>query len=285
MENSESGKLGTAFHESFALSRPALRQIVKVVGSHCGAKSDKLTYDRFREATTLGSNYIKAMRRYCRGCGLVDLSEQPTRFGSLVFTRDPDLTGTSTQWLLHYHMSAQYHAGPGFWQALVENALSNRASVTSEDLASEIADYLAKNGDRPLAERTLQSTAGVFAGTYTKPDSLGGLGILTEDRGAANGTKNFLVGMDLRVPPVSVVAYVITDYWDHAWPGRTSVNLGWLSDPGGPGSLLLMNSGEIGDVLKEMQTAGLVELQRRVAPYQVFRLWKDTSELLERIYD
>jgi len=278
-------KMGTAFHESFALSRPAVGQILGAVASARTAESGRLTYGHFRQTTTLGANYIKAMRRYCRACGLVDAAEHPTPFGAMVSMNDPDLSCPATQWLIHYFLSANYHAGPGFWCWLVEKALNGAASITTQDVAAQIEAYLLETGDRALARNTLTSTAGVFVGTYTKSDALGSLGVLAECPEASNGTRVFSVGANLSIPSVPVVAYVIADYWDNEWTGRTSVNLGWMSDPGGPGSLLLMNSGEIGDALREMQNAGLVELQRRQAPYQVFRTWADTNELLERIYD
>ena len=49
-------------------------------------------------------------------------------------------------------------------------------------------------------------------------------------------------------------------------------------------SLLLLGSGQANRLLRVMQEQGLVEVQRRAAPYQVVRLWDDSSALLERVY-
>ena len=278
----EGDRLGTAFHESFSLSRPAISQVLQYIAS---SGEDKPSFDDLREGTTLGTNYIKSMRRYSRGAGLVDEHERLTTFGRLVASMDATLSNPITMWLLHYFLSSPHHQGPPFWSALVQGLLNQQAQITQSEIAADISRFLESEGEKQLAERTLQTTATVFAGTYVKSDGLGPLGILTEVPRSDRGERCFDIGEELSLAPALVAVFVIADYWDHAWPQFKEVNLTSFSEPTGPGALLLMNSGEVADVLKEMQNLGLVQLQRRRAPYQVFRTWDDTTKILERVYE
>lgn len=261
------GRLGLSTFRSFSFVRDGVRQVMD-----CSSKGLTSLKD-IREHTQLGTIQVEAMPRFAKAAGMQDKDGLPTALGRTLLRNDPGLADCRSQWIVHYKLACRHTAGPGFWPELFDY-ITTKSSITADDLRSYLAD---RAGDA-AGDRAIQYACVAFLGTYTKTECLGSLGILVEEDGTiATGQGT--------VPPPTVVAYVIADYWDNEWTGRTSVNLGWMSDPGGPGSLLMMNSGEIGDALREMQNAGLVELQRRQAPYQVFRTWADTDELLERIYD
>jgi hypothetical protein len=82
-----------------------------------------------------------------------------------------------------------------------------------------------------------------------------------------------------------VVAYVVADYWQHQWENRKTVNLSAMTEKGGPADLLMLSSGDMNSYLGDMGERGFVEVQRRIPPYQVMRLWDDPAVILERIYD
>jgi hypothetical protein len=228
-----------------------------------------------REHTGLGTIYVEAMPRFARAAGLVDGKKRLTPFGLSVVEHDSTMAGASTQWLIHYSLCSPFGVGPAFWRVLFR-FVTGCATVSPEDIRAHL-ETLGPAG-APIGPKALGYAATAFVGTYTRDDCLGELGVLVKDG------EQLAVGRG-RLAPTPVVAFAVADFWDHAWPGRASVNLSWLNEQGGPASLLLMNSGEMSDALREMQNAGLVEVHRVAPPYQVFRLWGDSTKLLERVYE
>lgn len=266
-------KLATAFHESFALSLPSVSQVLQV------ASEGALSYDAIKQGTTLGNNYVKAMRRYAKAVGLLDDREGLTPFGRLVLRHDPFLQNARTLWAMHYHLCAPHQHGPGFWGYLVSKLFTPYRELCTEDVAQDIADYLRTQGDSALAPRTLRTTATIFLGSYAKSDGLGSLGILV-DNGQAK-----TVAEEPPLPDTRVVAYVVADFWAAQWENRKQVNLSAMTEPGGPASLLLMSSGDMNSSLAEMANLGLVEVQKAVRPYSVVRRWDSTEAVMEHLYD
>ncbi|MGC8863377.1 MAG: DUF4007 family protein [Armatimonadota bacterium] len=252
---------------TFFLLRDGIRQVLECVASGgTGLKN-------IRERTNLGTVQVEAMHRFAKAASLLDERDALTELGRTFLANDSALADRRTQWIVHYKLVAPYSTAPGFWRQMFDY-VANRTVVNPGDLRA----YARECAGRQVGERAATQAYLAFVGTYTRTEGLGSLGVLAAEN-------DELVVGQINLPHPRVVAYVVGDYWDHVWPGRQSVNLSWLSEPGGPASLLLMNSGEMADALKDMQNAGLIEVQRRYAPYQVFRLWKDTNELLKRIYE
>ncbi|MEI6914101.1 MAG: DUF4007 family protein [Armatimonadota bacterium] len=275
-------KLGVAFHETFALSRPAISQILKLaveVAQDSPDGSCNLSNDAIREGTSLGLNYVKAMGSYARGCGLLGPNKHLTRLGQLVAERDPGLSDLGTQWVMHYNMCAPHLYGPDFWHPLLMAVISSGSGMSSEDVVEGLNGFVNERRARELAPRTVKATATVFLGTYTKPDGLGNLNAICEVEPAtyARGEPT--------MPRNWVAAYVIADYWRANWRNALGINLTSIKEIGGPASLLMLSSGEMNSCLGDLQSLGLVQLQRRVPPFQVSRLWSSPEEILEHLYD
>ena len=272
-------KLATAFHESFSLSLPSLSQILQVANGLQNSEEvgKGLTYDVIKQNTTLGNNYVKAMRRYARAVGLLDVHERITPFGEIACRFDPELRHTATLWVMQYHLCAPHLSGPAFWANLVSECLVPGKDLTSEGIAVSIESFLYNRGDRPLASRTLKTTATVFLGTYKKSDGLGPLGFF--------GSGSSKTVCEPVSPGLQTAAYAIADYWHGEWADVKTVNLSSMTEPGGPAALLYMSSGDINAVLRQMASQGLVEVNRKVPPYQVVRLWNSPEDLLEHLYD
>ena len=276
-------KLSTAFHESIKLSRSSLSRLLELTipSNNESVLPGSMTFNNIRDETAIGSNYVKAMRRYMAGVGFLDRSDNPTHFSAVVAERDRTLSMTSTQWLMHYYLCTPHGRGPEFWRHLVLSLFKPDEVINGRLVSRELSTFLSKSSERTLAERTLVNTASVFLHSYADSTGLGGLSILTP----SDATGAFLVGEpeDLDEPAFS---YILADYWEGTWPELKTVNLDSIvSDSNGPAALMLLGVGQSTRLLRESQSAGYIELQRRAAPYQVVRLWDDSSELLERIYD
>lgn len=269
-------RIGTVFHETFALSRAAVASVMKAIEGW--NRSDLPLFDHLRESTALGTRYCKAMPRYAQGTGLLDKDYQVTQLGQVVLSYDPSLMSEVTQWLMHYHLSAPQGPGPLFWHALVTRTLRPGRTLRSSEVAQELADILREQGQKEPTPRALQSTATVFLGSYARSDGLRALQVLREEE---DGTYTVLTP---EPPPLWVLAYTLADYWEHHWQGQVTVNLSELGQRGGWASLFWMDSGTMGQQLQKMKQCGVIDLYRVAPPYQVVRLWQDKAVFLERAY-
>ena len=104
-----------------------------------------------------------------------------------------------------------------------------------------------------------------MTGTYTDAEALGNLGLLQ-----ATSSSTYQV-LDPVLPSPGTFACLLADYWEANWPGRADVL--WADLTAGPLAQLLLAEGRLGPLLREVEKLGLVRIQRRVPPYQVFRLW------------
>jgi hypothetical protein len=277
-----SQRLKTAFHETFSLSRPALTQIMKVAGTSELREKPTTSESRrtlLRQGTTLGTNYVKAMPRYGWGAGLLCSGLQLTAFGAIAHLRDPLLESASTQWLMHYHLSAPYGPGPAFWHHLVVTRFLPGEEFDSDDIEQDIAAFVERTEGKKLSRNSTRPTATAFLGTYVKTDGLGKLGILEQAV-----ARRYRVA-DVDPPPVWAFAAALVDYWLGNFRDYLTVNLEQISGDGKLGSIFLLNPGRVNMLLSEMQREGYVELHRLAPPHQLVLLQSDEELMLRRMYD
>lgn len=271
-------RFGLTFHRTFYLKLPALAQLVQIAKEARELQQPELMGNKgLRERTTLGVEYIPAMRRYGTACGILDDEGVATNFGLLLADRDPALMSEVTQWLMHYHLSAPQGPGPLFWHGLVTRTVRAGRILRTSEVAQDLADILRDSGQKEPTPRALHSTATVFLGSYARSDGLRALGVLQEKDGA------FTV-LHPAPPPLWVLAYTLADYWEHHWQGQVTANLSDLTQPGGWASLFWMDPGTASEQLQKLKIRGVVDLYRVAPPYQVVRLWKDKEVFLERAY-
>lgn len=277
MSSVDTFRIGTVFHETFALSRPAVSSVLLAVENYDRAQGT--LFEHLRQNTNLGTRYCKAMPRYGQGTGLLDRSYHVTEFGKLALTNDPYLTSEVTQWLMHYHLSAPQGPGPRFWHALVTRTLRPGRTLRSNEVAQELLSILQEQKQPEPTPRALQSTATVFLGTYARSDGLSALQVLRQEEDSSYSV------LHPSPPPLWVLAYTLADYWEHHWPGQVTVNLSEITQPGGWASLFWMEQGTVGEQLQRLKQHGVIDLYRVAPPYQVVRLWENRMVLLERAYE
>lgn len=252
-----------------------MRQLIDVAAQNNG----RISQSALRKHTSLGTNYIKAMPRYGVGCGIFSRSEL-TPFGQVLLQHDPALALGTTQWLMHYHMSAPHGPGPCFWHHLVTRFLRICSRLRSTDVASEIGRMIREEEGNEPNPRTMARTATVFLRSYTNPDGLSQLRLMQEvERGL------YLV-TDPSAVPVWVVGFALVDYWEHQWGDRITVDLAVLFEPGGLSSIFFLGSEAVNELLETLQREKLIDIYRVAPPYQVVRQWgPDARQMcLERAY-
>lgn len=270
-----STRIGLSFHETFPLNRSAMLQLIEVAGQNDG----RISRSSLRKHTSLGTNYIKAMPRYGVGCGIFSGSEL-TPFGQVLLQHDPTLASDTTQWLMHYHMSAPHGPGPCYWHHLVTHFLRAGNRLSSTDVASEIIRTIRNDTGSEPNPRTVGAAATVFLRSYAKPEGFCQLRLIQEvERGL------YLV-TDPSPVPVWVFGFALVDYWEHRWGDRITVDLAALFEPGGLSSIFFLGSEAVDELLGTLQREKLIDVYRVAPPYQVVRQWgQDARQMcLDRAY-
>lgn len=270
-----SHRLGTAFHESFALNRPAIQQVLDIARQ----SPENLTFDGLRATTNLGRNYVKSMPRYCIGCGLLAEDNTLTPFGRVVVAHDPGLQKAQTQWLMHYFLSVEGGSGPLFWRDLVVTHLRIGSAVDADQVAGWVSESVLRTGAKPLAERTLRDTARVFLRTYSRDDGLGQIGLISESK---QHKGQYVVRMP-SPPGAWVIGAALTDLWQRRWPHQATTNLGDVSES--LGDIFFMGHSGLADALRELQRHELIDIYRVAPPFQVVKTWEHAADAWSRLYE
>lgn len=274
-------RLPTAFHETFVLSRPSIKQVIHAltVTTQSDNLQSKVQRDSYlREHTQLGTNYVKAMPEYAKGAGLVDFSYRLTSFGKYVIEKDPDLEQLSTQWLMHYYLSAMQGPGPSFWHEIIMSDFRSGDEFTQKEIAEKIGIIFKREKGKTLSYGTTTSTANAFLGTYVKSDALGKLGFLEEI-----GDNHYLV-RETDSPPTWPVAVGLVEYWKAFFPQQVTINMSSLTTESGLANIFMVSRSRLQMILEEMREAGVVELFRVAPPYQVALLNDNLEILFSRMY-
>lgn len=262
-------RIGLSTFRSFALNRGAIQQVLEAVSE---GHRDR---NALRSRTTLGTVYVEAMPRFAKMCGLLGESNILTALGEVICKKNCGLDLPATQWLMHYHSLCPGSDAPPFWKALYFFALQT-GRFSRQELRTHLCSMagLAPEGENRAIEHALLA----FLGTYTKPEGLGSLRILLKEG------DNYRVGHPAP-PSSSVVGYAIAHYWEQCWPESTTVNLARLSEEGGPAKILMLTQQSLEDALTELARRGVLQVERKVPPYQVVRQWRSSEDLLSQIYD
>lgn len=277
-------RIGTAFHETLALNRRSVAQVIEVASDD----SVELNSKTLRDRTNLGNNYIKAMVPYAVGAGLLGSKDKRlTSLGEAVLEHDPDLNHPATLWLLHYHLSAPEGPGPAFWHYLVGEVLHTGERLERTRIRELLDACLRRNGTE-LAAKSLNSTTSIFTGTYTKSDALGKLGVLAsdaDDEGSAKvaESKTFEV-QEPDAPPTFALGYALAHFWEQQISALRT-DLSELSKPGGFAGLFFLGSFQLNAALRELQREGFLELEQIAPPHQIVKQWSNKETFLERLYE
>lgn len=270
---SQPPNLGFSFHRSFALMRSGISQFLRECQDESGPSEKEV-----REKTTLGSIQVKAVPLYAERAGLVQGKRQLTAFGVAALKHDPHLSRVETLWMMHYFLAAPHCNVPNYWSFLCE-IFENEGEISRDEIFDKLSQFAALHAPRELKPRTLKDTVKAFVGTYTKPDALGALDILSAQEDGI-----YRVNEEFAPRGSGVVACALGDFWEAKFGATTKVNLSDVSGPQGLGRALLLSTGEVNRALSALQSEGLVRLERATPPHQIARAWDDSAVLWERLY-
>lgn len=282
MSSESERRLGTAFHESFGFSRRQVSQLLSAINtapSSLDLTSAKQRIAFLRENTQLGRNQAKAMPGYAYGSGLLDSTYRLTDLARYILAEDTLLELRSTQWLIHYHLSAPYGPGPVFWYEFVRKRFRAGDEFTSNEIRTEIFESVKEYFAKELSPETIENTKVAFVSTYVNQAGLGPLSILTSPE------QNRYLVQDPTPPSIWVFALALLDYWKARYGlERRTINLDDLYVEGGLGDVFMMGGGRVNSHLHRLQEEGIVQIYSVAPPYQVVLLQRDAQFLLDRLY-
>ena len=267
--------LGLTFARSLPLRRINLSQTLSRIVDSDG---NSVSYKDIWATSDLGSIEAQASKRWLKGFDAVDSDDNITGFGRLLLDYDIALSFLTTQWLLHYHFVCPHRGGPTFWRWIWAELMFSQGTFTKDSVFEVVRTNSLNSGEKKLSDDTYEIAARSFINAYTSVDGLGQLEILHEEppHGYRSG------------PPAEiswrVMAYILADFWEANWGQTLSVPLAQINGDNGPALLMLLNSGQMNQLMKPMQEAGLVEISRVTRPWTVVRKWPGKEALLEAVY-
>jgi len=278
-EDKNPQKLGSTFHRTFPLVRSALSQVlelaVKTVESD--GENAKLPRSKIQQSTSLGTIYVEAMPRYCRGAGLLKKNYLPTYFGYYAYKHDQLLELTGTQWLMHYFLSSPNGSGPAFWNHVILKRFYLGSTFTRDTIVEDIGNFIWQIENKVLNKNDVGATATIFLGTYTKPEGLGKLHILEVTESGRYRVREGATA------PAWAVGFALLDFWEAQYPGRISVGLNTLHESNFA-KLFMIGKADLEAVLRTLQEANYIEIHRTAQPFQVVLLRQDREPLLKKLY-
>lgn len=217
----------------------------------------------------------RAFPQYAKGCGLLTDTYALTLLGQPCARDSSLLTRVSTQWLMHYHLSAPNGPGPQFWSDVVYRFFRPGTRFHRYDIRQAIEESALRSTGKTIRA---DSTATAFLGTYTKDEGLRRLGIVQ------TLAKDEYEVAQPQPPDPWVLAYAFVSYWGSVYGDRRSINLDDLTAEGGFSDLFLLSSAAVETMLRTLQQNGYIELHRVAQPYQIVLLHNDVNPILAALY-
>lgn len=271
--------MSLTFHESFQLERENVAKVLALFNDDPTA-----TNARVAEVTGIGigadarKGKVQPTIEYAKYCGLLTESVEsntrrlnPTEVGKIIHQQDTWLRKPITQWAMHYHISKQGSEAEA-WEFLVHEFLPSNVEF-----------------DRPALEEALQTKFGHRAKLRSiNPGALlncyvdgGGLERIRLVREPA---KRKYMRTKSYVPGPYIAAYILAEIWEAKHPERSMVGEDSLIEPGHLATTMGWDGREVEDVLRQMNSLGVIGSMREAPPYQVARRWRDKYDLLLKAY-
>ncbi|WP_158010207.1 DUF4007 family protein [Hymenobacter glacialis] len=265
-------KGSASFHRGFGLVRSAVSSVLALVNEGKNRKEVK-------EELALGPDQFTAAVNYCERSGLINQAGI-SDFGQAALANDPTLANLTTQWVMHYYLSAPRRYSPNYWAFLTTDFLGTPEVLSTTALGKVVVSFAKETSGQELKERTGETGATGFVSTYAQEEGLGALGFLE-----AKGGGQYQVTSPQPLP-AAAFACILADYWPILAPqGEATVELAAITR-GELAQVLHQSEAQLNALLAELATpsAGLIQRQRLYTPYTVTRQRLDAATAWDQLY-
>lgn len=263
------------FHQTFAPERSYIADLLHFLQEPC-----ELTVNEISKYTGIpmgkSTGKVGPTIDYARGMNLINETRlangvrrlSTSTLGHLVFTEDPFLSESLTQWLLHFMFCRKY-GGADVWFTLFGKS---RIKLGKRFKAEKLKEYLYEcYGEKtylpgPIVRMYTNDSAFISCNALQKN------GIFIERNSAPHITAFFFA-----------YALLLHDTWDSCFELEKQVSLDAFNDESKYFDVLGWTSMEIDSFLTWLVTNSLMKLDRQTGPTVMLRL-HDTDSILPKIY-
>lgn len=276
--------LQLGFHGDFQFKR---EEIIKIIETASEEKALDDSLQNLMNSTGFGNRKVRPLIAWTTRAGLVK-NKQLTSEGKLVHKFDSYLQSLNSDWLMHFYFSfgnkglnkiPNHSYEWGGWTYFVYDFVPNNLSFTTEYLHSNIASIFSEE-----SSKSIKDNFNKLFKTYTETYGLKAIQFIK----AINDKKTKIVTYQTgeTIPPnIYLIGYFLARLWERDFDKETSV----LTDEilyhkMGLTQVLGITSDILQDYLNQLESLGIIEQRRTVAPYQIIRRWNDPLILLEKAY-
>jgi hypothetical protein len=174
---------------------------------------------------------------------------------------------------MHYHLCRVVGENPVFWRSLVVEWLWASTSLEAIDGLQVIQ----QSSTKEIAETSLRRALTVFVSSYDSVEGLYQLGLVKRQQGGITAAQRSNI-------PDRVLMYALVDHWENNWQERQSVNLSAVMCNDGPLGVIQIQADEITLALRRLEVARMLEFQRNIPPFQIFKRWTTVEAVLESVF-
>ncbi|MEJ6776277.1 MAG: DUF4007 family protein [Crocinitomicaceae bacterium] len=157
-------------HDTFHCKEQWILKGLQLVDNHDDA--DIFKQNEAIPKLGVGKNMVRSIHHWLRAFGVLDTENKITALANQLFLidrLDPYLENDGSLWLLQYYICKTNHSS--IFQLIYSAYFSDKATLdfSEQQILGFVNRFLAKQGHKPVAEKTFNSDFKVFIRTYVSP--------------------------------------------------------------------------------------------------------------------
>ena len=269
------------FHKSFTLQRDNIYSLLEYVRDHPSATRHEIAVETgIGIGKNISDGKVRPTIQYAVYSGLLHPkaadSQNPIIFsdvGNIVFTFDPRLKSSVSQWVMHYFLSRPQSEAQ-IWSFFAHDFLPTHSEFESQTLEDELGLRFPN-----LSPRINKENRRVLTSCYTDGNALSRIKLLESFQ-----KHHYIRGASTR--SAFVAAYIFAEIWEAEYGHDVAmIEPHVLLQPGHFATTMNLVEGELQGSLDEMTAIGVINQMREAPPFQVVRKWADKFDLLNKAYE
>ncbi|OIP72763.1 MAG: hypothetical protein AUK43_02015 [Oscillatoriales cyanobacterium CG2_30_40_61] len=271
-------KIQLHFNGNFSLKKEEIKRILNAASETEGLKD---TLQNLMEKTGLGNAKVGKIKTWSVRAGLIkDNYLSPE--GKIVLKHDPNLQSIITDWLMHFYLSfgnqglnkiPENPADWGGWTYFVYTFLPQNLTFTKNTLDKNSISIF-EEPDQVISQRMKY-----ILRAYTEQQALANCQFIKEIK------SDYYESGNPNLPNSYLIGYLLAKLWQRDFGQETSVlTEEIIKQKMGILPVLGIQPESLQQHLNAIESLGIIEQRRTVAPYQIIRRWDNPLTLLEKAY-
>jgi len=271
-------KIQLHFNGNFSLKKEEIKRILNAASETEGLKD---TLQNLMEKTGLGNAKVGKIKTWSVRAGLIkDNYLSPE--GKIVLKHDPNLQSIITDWLMHFYLSfgnqglnkiPENPADWGGWTYFVYTFLPKNLTFTKNTLDKNSISIF-EEPDQVISQRMKY-----ILRAYTEQQALANCQFIKEIK------SDYYESGNPNLPNSYLIGYLLAKLWQRDFGQETSVlTEEIIKQKMGILPVLGIQPESLQQHLNAIESLGIIEQRRTVAPYQIIRRWDNPLTLLEKAY-